>query len=520
MLPFLALALCSLVGTAFSSTSTPDFKSRCEALSGGVDVRGYENISFSEGTNSTCTFPNPVTAVDLCRVGIRFSTSDSSEVYMEAWLPEKWNSRLLSIGTGGLAGCIFFPELAYVTKYGFAGVSGNMGHNGTSGGAFLNQPEVFIDFAWRALYGTTVISKSIAKQFYGTAHKKSYFIGCSQGGRQGFKAAQSNPELFDGIVVGAPGLRLAGLFQYIPRWLRTMGTDINNLTVSIDKWAAIQNETLRQCDHLDGAVDNIVEDSRSCKPDFTKLRCGTQGLSGPCLTPVDMSLVSQQFESWTINGTLIYTGMTHDGNELAHATTLTGPEFRSYALEWPRFVSQQDPTWTLDQWTPAQARFAVEQNLFNFNTLDGDLKAVRKRGAKIIHYHGQVDPAIDSTVSDAYYDHVSRTMRASPQQLDDFYRYFRISGLGHCNGGPGASSIGQSAFSLPASDDAKDNVLMQIVDWVEKGKAPDTLRGSKFVDGDVTKGVEYKRRHCRYPLKNVYTGEGDGKDEKGWKCVV
>jgi feruloyl esterase len=407
-----------------------------------------------------------------------------------------------------------------VTKYGFASISSNSGHNGSSAGAFLHQPQVLEDFVWRALYSATAVGKSVTKQFYGTPHKKSYFVGCSQGGRQGFKAAQAYTDMFDGIVAGAPGLNLPGLFQHMTRWLVTMGTDANNMTVPIEKWSAIQNETLRQCDHLDGASDGIIEDTRRCRPDLSKLQCGRKGAPEPSLTPSDLSLVASFFEPWTVNGTRIYTGMTHNGAEVLHASTLSSSGPLTFALEWPRFVINQDVSWSLDRWTPADAVRAVQQNAFNFNTWDGDLSSFRAKGGKIIHYHGQVDQLLDSTVSDTYYDHVARTMHAKPRDLDEFYRYFRISGLAHCSGGPGASSLGQEAASPPGGDEAEDSVLMQIVRWVEQGEAPDTLRGAKFVGDDPGKGVEWRRHHCRYPMRNVYKGRGNGTGEEGWKCVM
>ncbi|KAF2869676.1 hypothetical protein BDV95DRAFT_497909 [Massariosphaeria phaeospora] len=528
-----SLLALSFNSAAFGVAST-DFKSRCEALGQGVEVPGYDGLSvgitqflakdsvidqFAEGTNATCALPNPVVPVDLCRLALRAPTSNASEIHMEVWLPEQWNSRFLAVGTGGLAGCIFYQDLAYVTAYGFASVSSDSGHSGGSAGAFLNQPQVFEDFVWRSLYASTVIGKEVTKQLYGTPHKKSYYMGCSQGGRQGFKAAQSNPELFDGIVAGAPGLRLPGLFEHMTRWLLDIGTDTNNTTVSLTKWSAVQNETLRQCDPLDGATDGIVEDTRRCNPDLSKLECGKEGAPKVCLTPKDLSLITQFFTPWSVNSTLIYPGMAHNGDELVHATTLSSADPLTFALEWHRFVTRKDPTWTLAQWTPADALFAVQQNWFNFNTYEGDLSAFRDRGAKIIHYHGQNDQLLDSTVSDGYYEHVAHTMHASPTDLDAFYRYFRISGLQHCQGGPGASSIGQSGAPPPAGAAPEDNVLLKIVEWVEEGKAPETVRGAKFVDGDAAKGVEYKRRHCRYPLRNVYEGSGDGKDEEGWRCV-
>jgi feruloyl esterase len=408
-----------------------------------------------------------------------------------------------------------------VTKFGFASISSNSGHNGTSAGAFLHQPQVLEDFVWRGLYSATAVGKSVTNELYGRPHKKSYFVGCSQGGRQGFKAAQTHTDMFDGIVAGAPGLNLPGLFQYMTRWLITMGTNVNNMTVSIEKWSTIQNETLRQCDHLDGASDGIIEDTRRCRPDLSKLGCGRKGAPEPCLTPSDLSLVASFFEPWIVNGTRIYTGMTHNGAETTHASTLSSSGPLAFALEWPRFVINQDVSWSLDRWTPADAVLAVQQNAFNFNTWDGDLSSFRAKGGRIIHYHGQVDQVLDSTVSDAYYDHVARTMRARPRDLDEFYRYFRISGLAHCSaGGPGASSLGQDAASPPGGDEPEDNVLMQIVRWVEQGEAPDTLRGAKFVGDDPGKGVEWRRRHCRYPMRNVYKGRGNGMDEGGWKCVM
>lgn len=49
-----------------------------------------------------------------------------------------------------------------------------------------------------------VVGKEVTKKFYGKEHKKSYYLGCSTGGRQGFKAVQSYPNDFDGVVAGAP----------------------------------------------------------------------------------------------------------------------------------------------------------------------------------------------------------------------------------------------------------------------------------------------------------------------------
>lgn len=61
-----------------------------------------------------------------------------------------FTGRFLSTGNGGVGGCIAYDTMAYTTNLGFASVGANNGHNGTSGGAFFNQPEVVADFAYRS----------------------------------------------------------------------------------------------------------------------------------------------------------------------------------------------------------------------------------------------------------------------------------------------------------------------------------------------------------------------------------
>jgi feruloyl esterase len=65
-----------------------------------------------------------------------------------------------------------------------------------------HNPDVVADFVWRSVHTGVVVGKEMVKSFYGRPHTKSYYLGCSTGGRQGFKAVQSNPEDFDGVVAG------------------------------------------------------------------------------------------------------------------------------------------------------------------------------------------------------------------------------------------------------------------------------------------------------------------------------
>ena len=85
-------------------------------------------------------------------------------------------------------------------------------------------------------------------------------------------------------------------------------------------------------------------------------------------------------------------------------------------------------------------------------------------------------------------------------------------------GGPGAANIGNQRANT-ASLDPEENVLMAMVRWVEEGVAPDTITGTAFKNATPSAGIDYKRRHCRWPSRNVYKGVGDYKDENSWHCV-
>ena len=107
---------------------------------------------------------------------------------------------------------------------GYASFSTDTGHNGTSADAAwaLNQPERLIDFGWRAFHSSSLLTKQgnsylatktalilfctqIVEHYYNVTDYKTYWLGCSTGGRQGLKAIQLYPEDYDAIVIGSPG---------------------------------------------------------------------------------------------------------------------------------------------------------------------------------------------------------------------------------------------------------------------------------------------------------------------------
>lgn len=137
-----------------------DFEAKCDSIALTLQIE-HTTVYFSEfvlaGTNlslpennATCGVTSQVVPADVCRIALYVATSNSSGINMEAWLPSNWTGRFLSAGNGGLNGCVSYKDIAYGSSLGFASVGANNGHNGTSGGAFYNRPEVVADFSYRS----------------------------------------------------------------------------------------------------------------------------------------------------------------------------------------------------------------------------------------------------------------------------------------------------------------------------------------------------------------------------------
>ena len=170
--------------------------------------------------------------------------------------------------------------------------------------------------------------------------------------------------------------------------------------------------------------------------------------------------------------------------------------------DWFRYAILSDPTWDPATWTIHDAATAEALNPSNIRTYPDDLSAFRDKGGKIISFHGGQDNQITSFNTERFYNHLSRGMKASSSDLDDFFRFFRVPGMYHCASGPGAWVLGQSGSAAAAGIPfaAENNVLAALAEWVENESAPDTITGTKFVNDTVSLGVAYQRQHCRRVL--------------------
>lgn len=79
--------------------------------------------------------------------------------------------------------------------------------------------------------------------------------------------------------------------------------------------------------------------------------------------------------------------------------------------------------------------------------------------------------------------------------------------------------IGQSTIRNTVID-SNSNVLMAMVEWIEKRSAPDTIRGVKYRDDNPKAGLLLTRRHCRYPYQSRYSGPQLPSNDEAWTCML
>ena len=113
----------------------------------------------------------------------------------------------------------------------------------------------------------TVTAKAVIEAFYGNAPARSYFNGCSTGGRQALTEAWRYPDDFDGIIAGAPAnpqTRLSVWNVYVGQAALKDPAS----TIPASKFPMIHRAVLDRCDALDGLKDGLIGDPSRCSFDF------------------------------------------------------------------------------------------------------------------------------------------------------------------------------------------------------------------------------------------------------------
>ncbi len=477
----------------------------------GASCEGIASLSLKNASITATAVPagpapnargNAANLPAFCRVAATLRPSSDSEIKMEIWLPSSnWNGKLEVNGNGGWSGSISTATLSTGLLRGYVTAMSDLGHEGSSASfAFDSQgnahPEKLIDFGYRAAHEVTVASKAIVTAFYGNAANRSYWVGCSAGGRSAFMEAQRYPDDFDGIVAGAPGVNWTGR-AIQSAWVAQAAHKDAASYIPPSKYGMIHEAALQSCDAADGLKDGVIENPLRCRFDPKELLCaGADGAS--CLTAPQVEAARAMYAPVINPRTkqLLSPGFER-GSELGWAT-MAGPQMFGIGADMFKFVIFQNPAWdyrTFDFDRDAVRTATLSEKILN--AMDPNLKAFTSHG-KIIQYHGWADPQIAPANSVNYYQSVLDAM-GGESKVADSYRLFMVPGMAHCNGGDGVSSF---------------DMVTALEQWVEAGKAPDQIPASRVRNGQKDR----TRPLCPYPQLATYKGSGNPDDAANFVC--
>ena len=473
------------------------------------------------GRDLTAFYKN---APAFCRVVAEAKPTADSDIKIEVWMPVSgWNGKLQGIGNGGFAGLIDDRQLGMALSNGYAATATDTGHAGSPVDATwaLGHPEKVVDFGHRGIHEMTRVAKETVHAFYGKAPQRSYFAGCSDGGREALMEAQRYPADYDGILAGAPA-------NYWTALLSTAAWDTQALTldpasfIPPAKIPTIAAAVLAACDALDGVRDGILNDPRQCHFDPATIQCKAGEDNDKCLTAPQATALKKIYAGpHDAHGHDVFPGFlpgAEDGNG-GWGTWITGPAppkslIAFFGIGYFSNMVYEKSDWDYKTFTLEDGlKSADEKTASALNATDADLKAFKDRGGKLILYHGWEDPAIPAINTVNYYQSVAKKM--GQQRTDSFVRLYMVPGMQHCNDGPGPDSFGQVGRLV--FDDPQHSVDTALEQWVEKGTAPSTIIASKFADNDKTR-PKMTRPLCAYPQAAKYKGSGDTNDAASFVC--
>jgi feruloyl esterase len=472
------------------------------------DLRSLTGYEFT--VESATLVPATADIPEYCRVKGQIQP----EILFEVNLPAVWNRRFYMTGNGGYAGeSLDAPQRAgqrnNAMRRGFVSAATNTGHDSSVEplGAFAVNRQKLLDYAFRSLHTTAETGKRVAAAYYGSRPLRSYFEGCSTGGRQALILAQRFPEDFDGIVAGAPVLNFSGtMVGYVK-----MAQALAAAPIPFGKLALLAERIYAHCDEKDGLKDGLIDDPRRC--DFRPARdlpaCAAGTDDAGCFTQGQIGTLEKIYGDVMVGGKRFFPGWPV-GAEVA------GPNGRSGWDNWIinergqptisvnfsesffRYLAfpQKNPKLTIADfdWEKDPARLDWISAVLD--ATDPDLARFKARGGKLLMHFGWADQALNAQMGVDYYESVLRRMGA---ETTGFFRLFMVPGMFHCGGGIGCSNFDK---------------LTPVIDWVERGAAPDLLVASRIVDGKTVR----TRPLCPYPQVARYKGTGSINEAESFAC--
>jgi hypothetical protein len=468
---------------------------------------------------------------------------NSYAIRFEMRLPTNWNGRFFYQGNGGIDGSVVpatgggAAGLSNALHMGFAVISSDAGHPGSMGPNFGIDFQARLDYGYQAAAKLTPMAKGLIAAAYGKGPDRSYFGGCSNGGRHTFVAMTRMPDQYDGYLAGAPGYRLPlaaianiyGAKQYAT--VATNPADLGSAFTPAERTTLV-NAVLARCDALDGATDGLVQDTTACQRTFnlqTDVATCTGERNGSCLSAAQKSAIGPIFAG-AVNsqGTKFYASFPYDsghaGNDVAF-WDFTAPlvlDSGGVGLIWgvppadpasfvgPAFALGTPIDTMLASVAATNAAYPESALSFMQPVNPTNLAALKNRGAKVMVYHGVSDAIFSVDDTTAWYDGLQSS---NGGDASNFARFYRVPGMNHCAGGPSTDQF---------------DMLTPLVNWVEKGEVPESVIASARGAGNAA-GVNANvpanwsasrtRPLCPYPkVARLKAGATDLESAGSFEC--
>jgi feruloyl esterase len=472
-------------------------------------------------------------------------------------LPASWSHRAMQAGGGGMNGSITVREgknpminRGYVMYGSDSGHQGGMGGGGAvlaSGPAgakpddwALNE-EAIRNLGYMQMKKTHDAAMVIIERIYGERPRFNYYIGGSQGGREGIMVAQRYPEDYDGIISDVPIVSFSTL-MLAPELIRIQEKPLANWVTPF-KVNSIRAEFLKQCDKLDGLSDGIINNYMASRAIFdvsdgsgpvdpwADLRepsnkdpkpednsTSARLTSGQIKTlefvyssykfPSPLANRVKSFGMWlpTIDpesfGTI--TSFRYKGQEGAPETA---PIHTSLGVLGVTGFLMQDPSANPLDYAEGKAMNERRKQISEWlDATNPDLSAFYKRGGKIMLTVGTQDFIASSGAQLDYYQSLINKM--GQKKLDKFARLYVVPQGGHGLSGRSYKMNGDGdtveVKNIPAPN-SNDKIDM-IISWVEESNAP---AKTLFVNSEGRIGVKPEGKGymiCSYPNFPRYIG--------------
>lgn len=510
------LLFVALFLTGHLAASAPALAADCNSLS----RLGLQDVSITTASAQPAGTlpPDPMSAmtggapraVDVgahClvegKIGDREGVNGRYGIRFQLRMPDAWNGRFLFQGGGGTDGFIApatgaIPSTGTTAtpalKRGYAVVSMDGGHDGINL-VFADDQQARLDLAYTAIGQVTDTAKALIRAYYKSAPEKSFFMGCSNGGREAMMAAQRYPTEFDGIVAGNPGFRLSKA---------ALGSlwDVRQLERIAPKkalWQAltqqdldlVSKEIIAKCDAQDGLEDGIVAAYGQCNFNIESLR-GT--------------LADEKIDALKA----IMNGVHDEAGNALYSSWPWDPAINTAGWRAWKLGSKERPGLNAAMSIPSLARLfltppqssiaetpdyaALARNVASiggyFDADETYLSTFAQRGGKIVIFQGVADPIFSAHDIARWYEAVSSDTGPAVARL------FMVPGMTHCGGG--------NAFE-------DFDPLTALERWINTGNVPEAMVANSPSKPDRQMPL------CAYPAYAKYKG-GDSRSSESFTC--